>query len=248
MMRLLLIASLIMLQFEGYSQSIYDSISNIKFTLDDAIGDKLAELAVIKNPEAKIYDHRADADMYEWKRQRLEILSRISATFNLNEANIRKADPTLPAIIYPRYNFSLSLPLGTILNRGNEVKRARATYESSMSSRDAQVNALKGAVRRAYQTYLANRHLLTLQESILQDEYILFSQTQDKFQKNQLTLETFTNASKRYNGELAKKLTLVRDVGMSRIDLELLINMDLVEAMVMVAPKGRRTPATPASR
>ncbi|HTE25989.1 TolC family protein [Flavitalea sp.] len=237
-MKKIFFACALLISIQAVSQSINDSIVNIRFTLEDTIANKLAELAVIKNPEARVYDHRANADLYEWRRSRLSILSAVSATFNLNEGNLKSSkDSAGPLLFYPRYNFSLSVPLGLFFTKPQENKRARSMYDASVATKDAEINNLKSQVKKTYQTYIANKYLLSLQETLLQDEVVLFSQVQDKFEKNQLSLELFTNASKRINAELVKKLNLVRDVGSARIDLELLIGMDLMDALALIAPR-----------
>lgn len=238
-MKKLFLVCLVFIAVNARSQSINDSLSSLRFTLEDTIAEKLANLAVIKNPGIRVYDRRTQADLHEWKRSRLAFLSVANASFNLNEGNLMTKDSTGPNLFFPRYNFSLSIPLSIFFSRPQEIKKAKSMYEASMATKESEMNALKSEVKKAYQTYLANKYLLTLQETILQDEAVLFSQMQDKFEKNQITLEVFTNGSKRYNAELAKKLNLVRDVGMSRIDLELLINMDLVEALKLVAPNSK---------
>ncbi len=251
-MKLVLFVTLMFLsRLGGFSQSINDTIVNLKFSLEDTISQKLADLAVIKNPQARIFDNRSDADLHEWKRTRLAFLSLANATFNMNEGNLRsQKDSLTPLLFYPRYNFSVSIPLSVLFTRPQEVKRAKSVYNASLATRESEINNLKSAVKRAYQNYKANKLLLTLQESILQDEVILFSQTQDKFEKNQVTLEIFTNASKRYNAELVKKLNLVRDYGLARIDLELLIGMDLIEALALVtnAQPAVSSTSTPITR
>ncbi|HEX2532128.1 MAG TPA: hypothetical protein VHK69_00255, partial [Chitinophagaceae bacterium] len=78
----------------------------------------------------------------------------------------------------------------------------------------------------------------------LQDEAVLLSQVQQKFETNQVSLETFTNASKRYNAELVKKVNLLRDVNTTKADLEYLLGMTLETALQRV----RQTPQGPARR
>lgn len=217
------------------AQSLIDSVSRLGFTLEDSTAEKLALLAVSKNPGMKVLDKEIEANLYVWKSKRSGWLSSLTPSFNLNEGNLKRQDSALQNLFYPRYNFNLSLPLSTFFVRPKEAKQAKALYEESKYVKDAEIAKLKNQIKAAYQNYLANTYYLALQESLLQDEALLLSQTEDKFKKNQVSLEVFTNATKRYNAELVKKISLVRDVNTSKIELEGLLGMTWEEALAAIS-------------
>ena len=96
--------------------------------------------------------------------------------------------------------------------------------------KEEETQNLKANVNRAYQIYITNNYLLRLQETVLQDEIVLYNTIQEKFEKNQVALDVFTNSTKRYNDELVKKINLTREMHLSKIQLESLLGMSLEDA------------------
>jgi len=66
---------------------------------------------------------------------------------------------------------------------------------------------------------------------LLQDEKILLDNVSNLFDNNQANLQAFTDATRRYNLELVKKITLIKDVNSSKFELEALLGMKLSEAL-----------------
>jgi hypothetical protein len=66
---------------------------------------------------------------------------------------------------------------------------------------------------------------------LLQDEKILLDNISNKFDNNQADLQAFTDATRRYNLELVKKISLIKEVNNSKFELEALLGMKLSEAL-----------------
>ena len=82
-----------------------------------------------------------------------------------------------------------------------------------------------------------NKKLVAFQQEVLQDARILFSKYEEKFQKGEATLETYTIASKSKNTEEVRFLNVERDLKASETQLEALIGMRLNDALQMIGPK-----------
>ncbi len=231
-MKKILTLLLLLIYLNSEAQTIVDSLSNLSFTLKDTISDKLADLVTNKSLYVKSLDKQVEASKYEWQRSKTFWTNSLTASFNLNEGNIQsKNDSALGNFFFPRYNFNLSLPMGLIFSRPKETKRAKALFEETMIQRDITKQQLRQNIKNSYQNYLTNKYLLALQDAVLQDEGLLLSQVQAKFESNQTGLENFINSTKRYNGELVRKLTLLRDVNNSKTILENYIGMPLEDAL-----------------
>jgi outer membrane protein TolC len=76
--------------------------------------------------------------------------------------------------------------------------------------------------------------LLSIQDKNIEDELVLFESAEDKFKRGEITLVSFTEASKRYNSELVQKVRLSKELSLLRINLETLLGMDLDEAIAKV--------------
>ena len=216
------------------AQSLIDSLSSLRFSMNDSVGEKLAELAM-NNPSLKVIDEQIEASKYEWGIQKAGWLNNLNASFNLNEGNLRSsATPTDAIGFYPRYNFNLSVPLGNFFTRPKQANKARSQYEETMALKEVEKNEIRQSVLVVYQNYKMNSYLLALQEAAIQDDRTVFDMAEEKFKLNSITLEAFILASKRLNDALVKRVSLMRDVNVSRYQLETLIGMPLDRAMEII--------------
>ncbi len=222
---------------QSYSQSLIDSIGNPGFALQDTIEERLAELA-INNALTKVDDAEVKTMYYDIKKNKATWLNSFNASFNLNEANINPPPTTTGQnLFFPRYNFSLTVPLGSFFTRARDVQIAKSRYEKAIATKDLNVESLKTAIKIQYQKFITNKYLLALHELILQDEKIRLAEVEDKFRNSEISLEIFTIASKRYNDELVKKIILLRDMNTSKLELENLLGMTLEAAMESISRK-----------
>lgn len=234
------ILTLFILNFalNGNTQKLADSIAYADFSLQDIIADKLSNLAV-NNFQVNIANKEINVSSQEIIRSKAAWLNNISVSGNLNEYSINSTfgnNIITPQLnFYPRYNINLNLPLGFIITRASEVKIAKITKEKLIGQRDKTINELKQQIKIQYQLYLSNKYLLTLQESTLQDDKILFERVQSQFENNQIDLEVYSNAAKKFNEQLTRKISLLREYNASRYTLEGLLGMDLNEALRQIA-------------
>lgn len=219
------------------SQSIINDISNPGFTLQDAIGDKLADLAV-NNYIYLMADKDAQSSVYDIKKAKAAWLNQLSPSFNVNEFSIKSFGSSVAQVnnFFPRYNINLSLPLGMFSTRAADVKIARLKTEKANYQRESNLANLKQQIKTNYQTYLSGKYLLALQESLLQDEKILLDRVTGMFENNQVDLEVFTSASRKYNDLLVKKVNLLQTINTAIYNLEELLGMKLEDAINKVAP------------
>lgn len=217
------------------AQSLLDSVGNPGFNLQDTISDKLADLA-LSNRNVVVEQKELDVRQYEMKKNRAAWLNNIGANFNLNEANIKSTAGSNANLFFPRYNLSLNLPLGYFFTKTRDVQISKANIELKKAEMDVKVYEIRQAIKLQYQAYRANMFLLALHEAILQDELVIWKKVEAKFAKNEVTLETLSDASKRYQAELVKKINLLKDLNSSKYALESLLGMTLEEALIKVNP------------
>lgn len=239
-MKKMLTLSLLLIFLNTEAQTIIDSLSNLSFTLKDTISDKLVDLVTNKSLYVKSFDKQVEARKYEWQRSKTFWTNSLNASFNLNEGNVvsRNDSSVSGNLFFPRYNFGLTLPMGLFFSRPKETKRAKAEYDEMLIQRDITKQQLRQNIKNSYQVYITNKYLLALQDAVMQDESLLLSQTQAKFENNQTSLENFINSTKRYNGELVRKLTLLRDLNNSKTILENYIGMPLEDALNAINAKS----------
>lgn len=213
------------------AQSIVDSISDPGFILRDTVSEKLAEFAV-NNYQIMMQKSRVNEMQYEVKKSKAAWLNNIAVTGNLNEANLKSSTTGGQNVFFPRYNFGLTLPLGTFFTKSNDTKIAKEKYNQEVYNLKGQLELLKKAIKVEYQNYLSNKYFIALHESVIQDEKVLLSVVETKFSKNEVSLDAYTQSSKRYNDALIKKVELLKNLNTSKLELEGLLGMKLEEALI----------------
>lgn len=229
---------------KAYSQSIVDSLGNAAFTMTDTIGEKLADLAVT-NPNIEMIEKQLKAAKFDVRYAKGTWLNAFTAAFNVNEFSLKQnsSDVNRYNTLYPRYNFGLQVPLGLFFTKGAQVNKAKAVQEEASAKLSAEKLRIRQAVLNAYQEYLLNKYLLAIEESVLQDEQVVYKQAEQKFKDNAIRLEAFTDATRRYNAAVSKRLTLLRDFNNAKTALEIMIGMDLPSAIAQVTGAVPTTPA-----
>jgi outer membrane protein TolC len=227
---------ILIISLNAQAQSIINDISNSGFSLQDPIAEKLAELG------AKNYTIQATGKSIEMAEQDIKKAKSIwydhvSANFNLNEFTIGNTIGINSQFntFWPRYNFNLSLPLGMFAGNKSAVNKSKIAVEQAKLNQETIILNIKRNIKIYYQDYISNKYLLALQETLLQDEKILLDRVNTFFENNQVDLEVFTAATKKYNDLLAKKINLLKDMNYAIYNLEEILGMPLDVAISKVS-------------
>jgi outer membrane protein TolC len=227
---------LICISLNASAQSIINDISNPGFSLQDPVAEKLAELGT-KNFIIQSAGKSVEMSQEDVKKAKSLWLNHISPNFNLNEFTIARTLGINSQLnsFWPRYNINLSLPLGMFAGNKSAVNKSKIAVEQAKLNQETIILNIKRNVRVYYQDYISNKYLLALQESLLQDEKILLDRVNTMFENNQVDLEVFTAATKKYNDLLAKKINLLKDINYAVYNLEEILGMPLDIAISQVA-------------
>lgn len=227
---------LICISVNASAQSIINDISNPGFSLQDPVAEKLAELGT-KNFIIQSAGKSVEMSQEDVKKAKSLWLNHISPNFNLNEFTIARTLGINSQLnsFWPRYNINLSLPLGMFAGNKSAVNKSKIAVEQAKLNQETIILNIKRNVRVYYQDYISNKYLLALQESLLQDEKILLDRVNTMFENNQVDLEVFTAATKKYNDLLAKKINLLKEINYAVYNLEEILGMPLDIAISQVA-------------
>lgn len=227
---------LICISLNATAQSIINDISNPGFSLQDPVAEKLAELGA-KNFMFQSAGKSVEMSQEDVKKAKSLWLNHISPNFNLNEFTLARTlgINTQFNTFWPRYNINLSLPLGMFAGNKSAVNKSKIAVEQAKLNQETIILNIKRNVRVYYQDYISNKYLLALQESLLQDEKILLDRVNTMFENNQVDLEVFTAATKKYNDLLAKKINLLKEINYAVYNLEEILGMPLDIAISQVA-------------
>jgi outer membrane protein TolC len=193
---------------------------------------KLVELA-LQTPDMRQYKIKKEINQYEVNKAGSKWLDHFNVNGNLNEFTIDQRKGDNINNFYPRYNFGVSVPLGSFIGIPNDVKHARANGRLLDVQRESEAAVIKTKVLQAYEDYAANKQLVELQVPLIEDALNHHKRIEERFTKGEpdVTVETLNEAYRAYNTEMVKKVTLERELRQSKIALESLIGMTLEEVL-----------------
>ncbi|MEY4660538.1 MAG: hypothetical protein RLZZ42_490 [Bacteroidota bacterium] len=227
-MKKLMLLVFVSIYLNAGAQSIINDISNPGFSLQDPLAEKLAELGA-KNFMIQSAGKSIEMAEQDVKKAKSIWYNHVTPNFNLNEFTLARTlgINTQLNSFWPRYNINLSLPLGMFAGNKSTVNKSKIAVEQAKLNQETIILNIKRNVRVYYQDYISNKYLLALQESLLQDEKIILDRVNTSFENNQVDLEVFTAATKKYNDLLAKKINLLKDINYAIYNLEEILGMPL---------------------
>ncbi|MEP6682725.1 MAG: TolC family protein [Parafilimonas sp.] len=198
---------------------------------DSVIENRLVQLALAQpNYEQTIYQQKIFE--YQLKKQRNSWLNLLTLSTSYNDQTFTKtANTPTTAYVYPKYFFGINIPLGLIVSNGTDVK---ITKESALIAEGQQAElakSIKASVLSNYKQYKANEKLTAIQNQLVDAEEAGFLQVEQKFKDGTATLEAYNEASKKYNDEQVKVITLQLQQDLIKVELERLIGRKLEDAL-----------------
>jgi outer membrane protein TolC len=198
-----------------------------------AIQDKLVDLAM-QNPNLEISDHQIQIAKYELKQAKAWWIENISLTFNANEFTVdRLVKGSQPQSTggyypyYPVYNVGVRIPIGGFFSKPAATKAAKEKVAIAVADRNLEYRQIRAAVLSAYEDYLANRQLLTLQSQTTESSYNDYLQAKQKFRNGQISVDSYNSSFSEYHAQLTNSINAQHNLEISRIKLEEIIGVPL---------------------
>ncbi|WP_153796258.1 TolC family protein [Foetidibacter luteolus] len=201
----------------------------------DSVAEALADLA-LQNPEIKAAELNARSTEYTYRASKNSVWNNLSVAGNLNEYTVNNlfsggtADPNNRNVFFPRYNVGMRLSLSDLITSPKIAKANYYKLQSELEGLKAAKAEFRKTVIAAYHDYALTQKLIALQDQVMQDQSVIYSKVEEKFNKGEISLETYTDASKVYNNEEVKRATLNRDLKVKEAGLEALLGMPLKDA------------------
>jgi outer membrane protein TolC len=209
---------------QNQSSSTYSP--NVK-TSETDIREKLVQLA-LQNPNYEIADRRVSIAEYNLRKAKGSWLGLFSAQGNLNELSLKSnggGNGLNGQIFYPRYNFSLTLPLDFFSAKSNDVKAARENLYIAEAEKNERYRAIRREVLSKYEDYLMNKEKFELQARITQAEYTRYKLAEKDFEENRITAEAFNKIEAVYFEQLMRKTEMQRNLNVVKLELEEMIGV-----------------------
>lgn len=195
------------------------------------IRERLVQLA-LQNPNFEIADRNVNVATYQLRRAKGGWLGAVSATANVNEYTINpKSAPSNQATLYPKYNFSLNLPLDFFTQKGNDVKIARENQYIANAQKNEQYREIRKAVLSMYEDYLMHKEKLDIITRMTQSEYTEYKLAEKDFSDGLITPETFKKAENAYYEQQMRKLDHQRNFSIAKLELEQMIGVSVDDVL-----------------
>lgn len=206
----------------------------IQAASQQAIMDRLVELAE-KNPAARIAKFEHEKTVAELNKAGASWLNYIIVSANLNEITLHtysSADVQKNNIYYPLWNVGLIVPLGSFWEKADNIKVARRNVDIAVAQQENVTLTLKAMVLSKYHDYLMKKELLTNQNEITEDDLAAMNAAEQKFSSGAIKYDEYSAATKSYNDQLVKKVTLETDMAKAKLELEAIIGMRLEDIFI----------------
>jgi outer membrane protein TolC len=202
---------------------------------DTAVERRLVNLA-LAGPVFDGSTHQNRINELELRRAKSAWLNLLTISTSYYDQSANKQTAGNTAFVYPKYYFSLSIPLGVIFSQGNQVKIAREGLALSKDKQEDLARQLKVDVLSKYKQYRVYSSLIDMQSEMINDVLVATGQVEDKFKKDQVTVDTYIGAQKTRNEELAKLLNLRLQQDLIKLDIEKIIGMPLDQIVRPYSP------------
>lgn len=191
------------------------------------IRERLVQLA-LQNPNFEIADRNVNVATYQLRKAKGSWLGALSASGNVNEYTIKPPKDLAPqATLYPKYNFSVNLPLDFFTSKGNDVKIARENVYIANAQKNDQYRTIRKAVLSKYEDYLLHKEKLELITRMTQSEYTEYKLAEKDFSDGLVTPEVFKKAEGAYYEQLMRKADFQRNFSIAKLELEQMIGVSI---------------------
>lgn len=206
---------------EVVSQDFVESIfSEDKYYL------ALYELARQNNPDYLSLQHTKNISELEVKLAEKEWTNSIRAVGNINEFSINPSRNE-NNIFYPRYNFSVILPLGLFFQAPKNTKIAKEKLEITKNFNTKQEQQLKLEILKKYNNFLRVEELLKKQTRLTDSELSNYLILEGQFRNNDAELKDLNDAERNYTRELFKQINFQEELNTAKLELETVIGAPL---------------------
>ncbi|MBL3658181.1 TolC family protein [Fulvivirga sediminis] len=207
----------------------YDRIVLPEDAQDITIEERLVQLAWQNHPDNKILFRDKQAAKYNMRSTQWSWLEQINISGNLNEFTLDKDSERNN--FYPRYNFSVSFPLGMFATRPLAVKQAREMYKITDDQIKSKMIQVRASVLSSYENYKTNKEIYEIEASATQDIEASFQLTEQRFKNGEESLENYSSTLRSFNDQKRKEINARNAYNLAKIELESLIGLKLEEVL-----------------
>jgi outer membrane protein TolC len=209
-----------------------DSVQSVRrsvYISDSLVQEKLVMLA-LQGPQYQITNHQIKVSQYQLSNTKKSWLNLLSLSANFNDQTFAKTPEVAVGnteVVYPKYFFGVTVPLGVIFSLGGEIKGSRENVEVAINNQEQTARKIRADVLSKYKQYKNFGQLIGLQTVIVDDEQAAVAASEKKFRDGSISIDQYTQLSKAYNNDLAQKLNLQLSQDMVKLEIEEMIGTSL---------------------
>jgi outer membrane protein TolC len=194
----------------------------------DSIEARLMRVALANNPAGKTAAYKAMVAKRAFRQEQRWLLETVKLTGNVNEFTLNPDNsPNSRSQFYPRYNFSVMLSLGDLIDRPAMVKTRRIESEISKLEAETEKQNLKSEVLKRYNHYLFARDRLEIQRKLEAEIGINLELARSKFNKGNETYEVLSSLIEKHYNILITVKEMEEGLAEAKLDLESIIGVNL---------------------
>lgn len=194
---------------------------------DTGVEEKLVLLAL----QNVVYDattRTVTIAQYKVKKEKNSWFDLLQISTQFNDQSFRHYAPNSQiAYIYPKYFYGITIPIGTLLSKGGQVKSAKEEVKIAEDNLVAAALKLRTDVLSKYKQWRVSNSLVLLQRQVADDVHAAFLQVEKRFNDGTVTIEAYSDASRSYTTEMTKQLTYQLQADTQKLELEQIIGVRL---------------------
>ncbi len=194
---------------------------------DSLIKIKLVKLAY-NNPAIKISESNILISYADLDKTKLSWLSNISVGANINEFVVNNS---AAASFFPKYNLGVILPLDFLSRMKRDKIAANESLNINQEIKKDKMQTLKTEVLIRYEAYKEIKELVFLQKSFLEYDFSNYETNRAAYSEGSGTIFDMNKSHQNYLLGKSKLVSLEKELNVSIIRLEEMINVPLETAL-----------------
>ncbi|MFT4739245.1 MAG: outer membrane protein TolC [Sediminicola sp.] len=217
------------------SQLTAQQIDYTKIVLPESVKsadfqEKLVQTAWLNHPDNISIRKELEIAEYDLKISKREWLDGFKFQGNLNEFNIDPSqDVAERSQFFPRYNLSLTFPLGQLFYNPVQNKQYQTKIIIAENSQKAKMLQLRKSILAAYNDYLMYDEIYKIQSIALSDAETNHAIVEEAFKQGEESYDKYTLSLSNINQKRIAKIQALNDAMNSKLTVEEYIGRKLEE-------------------
>lgn len=194
--------------------------------------DSLVKLKLVKlasdNPAIRIIESNIQISYADLDKTKLSWLSNISVGANINEFVVNNS---AAASFFPKYNLGLILPLDFFKKTKRDKIAATENLNISKEIKKDKMRTIKTEVLLRYEAYKEIKELVFLQKSFLEYDFSNYETARSAYSEGNGSIFDMNKSHQNYLLGKSKLVSLEKELNVSIIRLEEMINIPLETAL-----------------